>query len=70
MPGHLDGQDLGRPVGHGDELHQVQRLAVLVRPWPLGLEVDHRLGLDCAQERDGRGVHRELHGLLLLLREA
>jgi hypothetical protein len=63
--GHLDADDLGRPIGHGDQLHQVQRLAVLVGPGSLGLEVDHRLGLDCAQGRDRRGVHRELHTLLL-----
>jgi hypothetical protein len=36
VAGHLDGQDLGRPIGQGDQLHQVQRLAVLVRPGPLG----------------------------------
>src|SRR5512132_2210990 len=61
--GHLDSDDLGRPVGHGDELHHVERLAVLVGPGPPRLEIDHRLGLDRAQERNGRGVHWELHAL-------
>jgi hypothetical protein len=54
--GHLDGNDVGRPVTHGDELHHVERLTVLVGPGPLGLEVDHRLGLDRAQERYRLGV--------------
>ena len=46
-----------------EQLDDVQGLAVLVGPWPLGLEVDHRLGGQGTQERDGRGVDRELHGL-------
>src|SRR5829696_8289975 len=40
-----------------------QGLAVLICPVLLGLEVDHRLGGQGAQERDGRGVDRKLHGL-------
>jgi hypothetical protein len=31
--GDLDGQDLGLALGQGDQLHHIERLAVLVRPW-------------------------------------
>jgi hypothetical protein len=67
---HLHGDDVGRPVGHGDQLDDIERLAVLVGPGPLGLEVDHRLGLDRAQERDRRCIHRELQRLLPLPRSS
>src|SRR5512132_2427389 len=41
--GHLDGQDLGLALAQGDQLDHIQRLAVPIRPWLPGLEVDHRL---------------------------
>src|SRR5215208_2596000 len=66
--GHLDREQVGGAVAHGQELDDVQRLAVLVGPGPLGLEVDHRLRRHRAHKRDRRRVHRELHGYLLLIR--
>ena len=39
-------------IGQGDELHHIQRLAVLIRPWLFGVERQERLGLQGAQERD------------------
>src|SRR5919106_2257975 len=65
--GDLDGQDLGLALAQGDELDHVERLAVAVCPGLAGLEVQDRLGLQGAQERDRRGVHRELHASLLLV---
>jgi hypothetical protein len=62
--GHLDGQDLGCTLGQGDQLDHIQRLAVLIRSGPPGLEVQDRLWLKGAQERDRGCVHRELHALL------
>jgi hypothetical protein len=58
---HLDGQDLGLALGQGNQLHHVQRLAVLVCPGLLGIERQDRLWLQGAQERDRGRVHRELH---------
>jgi hypothetical protein len=63
LAGDLDGQDLGLTLGQGDQLDHVQRLAVLIRSLLLGLEVQQWVRLQGAQERDGRGVDRELHGL-------
>src|SRR5918995_5002309 len=37
--GNLDGQDLGLALAQGDELHDIERLAVPVRPGLAGLEV-------------------------------
>jgi hypothetical protein len=42
--GDLDRQQVGRAVAHGQELDEVQGLAVLIRLGPAGLDVDHRLG--------------------------
>jgi hypothetical protein len=61
MPGHLDGQDLCLALAQGDQLHNEQRLAVLVGPWLLGVERQDRLRLQGAQERDRGRVHRKLH---------
>jgi len=43
-PGHLDREQVGGAVAHGQELDDVQGLAVLVGLGPAGVEVDHRLG--------------------------
>ena len=49
-----------RPLGQGDQLDHIERLAVLIRPWLLGVERQDRLWLQGAQERDRRRVHWEL----------
>src|SRR5215213_8968541 len=43
-PGDLDGQDLGLALGQGDQLDDVERLAVLIGPGLLGVERQHRPG--------------------------
>jgi hypothetical protein len=50
--GDLDRDQVGAVLAHDQELHGVERLTVLVGAGPLGLEVDHRLGRQRAQERD------------------
>ena len=62
---HLDGQDLGLALAQGDQLDDVERLAVLVGPWLLGVERQDRLRLQGAQERDRGRVDWELHAVLL-----
>jgi hypothetical protein len=56
LAGDLDGEDLGLALGQGDQLDDIERLAVLVGPWLLGVERQDRLGFQGAQKRNrGRG---------------
>jgi hypothetical protein len=45
MPGTLDREDLGLALSQSDQLHDIQRLAVLVGPGLLGVERQDRLWL-------------------------
>ena|SRR5829696_4349840 len=49
LAGDLDGEDLGLALAQRDQLHDIQRLAVLIRPWLLGVERQDRLWLQGAQ---------------------